>query len=60
MNGFRGQERLYTSALDCIKKSVKNEGVLSLYRGLGVATFRQISAIPLQYALYSVLRETIH
>ncbi|CAF0938033.1 unnamed protein product [Rotaria sordida] len=31
----KGEKPIYTGVFDCVKKSVKNEGFLSLYRGVG-------------------------
>jgi solute carrier family 25 (mitochondrial phosphate transporter), member 23/24/25/41 len=42
----------YNGMMDCFVKTIKNEGFIGLYRGLGPNFLKTIPAISISYAVY--------
>lgn len=55
-NGAGGAARLYTTSMDCLRKTVSNEGVLALYKGLSTNVVRCLPGAAIQFAAYDMLK----
>jgi hypothetical protein len=58
MQGADGTQQ-YKSLVDCFQKTVRNEGIGSLYKGVEPALTRQVVYGGLRYGLYAPLRNLI-
>jgi len=56
--GPGGQGRHYRNALDCVKKTVRTEGIRGLYRGLS-ASYLGVSESTLQWVLYEQAKRSL-
>ncbi|XP_036323351.1 LOW QUALITY PROTEIN: mitochondrial 2-oxoglutarate/malate carrier protein [Rhagoletis pomonella] len=57
ISGAGGGKKEYENSLDCIKKVVKNEGPLGLYKGIGAALLRQATYTTGRLGVYTYLQD---
>lgn len=57
-NGINGEARLYSSTMDCCKKTFQHEGVVGFFRGWAPNAIRAIPGAAIQFACYETLKET--
>ena len=56
MQGQGGQERVYSSAIDCWKKNIREHGFLRLYRGIAPYLIRMVPNAAIQFTIYEELK----
>jgi len=57
--GMQGQEKFYGGMVDCFVKTVKQDGVPGLYRGILPNFMKAIPAISISYAMYEKTKELL-
>ena len=57
--GMPGREILYNGLFDCLNKTIKNEGVPCLFKGLVPNLMKSVPAISISYMLYEKMLKVI-
>jgi solute carrier family 25 phosphate transporter 23/24/25/41 len=60
LQGFRGQKEIYCSAWDCIKQTVKTEGIGGLYKGMVPCYLKVVPAIAISFCTYEVMKQALN
>jgi len=60
MQGSGNETAVYTSALDCVRQILRNEGWEALYRGMGLTIVRSVPNTGVQFALYELCKDIIN
>jgi hypothetical protein len=58
-NGIGGAKRIYDNSWQCLVKVATDEGVIGLYRGLGINIIRGIPGAAIQFAAYETLKSLL-
>jgi Mitochondrial carrier protein len=56
VQGLNGNPVLYKNAMDCFSKVARNEGVSSLYKGLGPACLATVPGTGIAYITYEAMK----
>ena len=56
LQGSRGTETQFTGYWDCVRKTVREHGVVRLYRGLTINTLRMLPNVAIQFGSYELLK----
>jgi len=57
--GMPGRPVLYSGMVDCFVKTVQNEGVRGLYKGILPNFMKSLPAISISYAVYETVKEQL-
>lgn len=55
----KGDRKQYTGIMDCVKKTVKNHGVLGLYRGLSVLVYGSIPKSAVRFGSFEFFKNKL-
>jgi solute carrier family 25 carnitine/acylcarnitine transporter 20/29 len=53
-DGFALKDRLYSSSIECLRKTVQSDGVAGLYRGFGACMLRAAPVNAMTFVAYEV------
>lgn len=57
--GTRGRPDRYSGVVDCFRKTLAEEGVRGLYRGIGPNFAKAVPAMAISYAVFEFVKKTI-
>ena len=58
-NGMKGEAKVYSSSMDCLRKIVSKEGVGGLFKGLRVNVIRAIPGAGIQFLAYDTYKKLL-
>jgi solute carrier family 25 (mitochondrial phosphate transporter), member 23/24/25/41 len=60
LQGFTKDVPKYDGIIDCVRKIIKNDGILGLYRGLLFGYMKCVPAVAIQFWFFEIMKETIN
>jgi len=60
LQGFTKDVPKYDGIIDCVRKIIKNDGILGLYRGLFFGYMKCVPAVAIQFWFFEIMKETIN
>ena len=57
--GMLGRPDRYAGMLDCFRKTVAEEGILGLYRGIGPNFLKSVPAMAISYAVFEAVKRAL-